>query len=168
MRNLVRLFAVSMVGIITFGSLASAAKAPLVTLEPLSVAFNASERAYELTHRVPKTAKCPQHWDTARAAGWAEKDLMTLDLIMNRESRCQPKAHNTTLNRNGSQDYGLTQINDRSWCLPSRYYKDGYLQALGIVEYCKDLLTPLVNLTAAKALYDYSKKTGSGFRPWGL
>ena len=168
MRNLVRLFAVSMVGIITFGSLASAAKAPLVTLQPLSVALNASERSYELTRRVPKTAKCPQHWDTARAAGWAEKDLMTLDLIMNRESRCHPKAHNTTLNRNGSQDYGLTQINDRTWCLPNRYHKNGYLQELRIIEYCKDLLTPLVNLTAAKALYDYSEKTGSGFRPWGL
>ena len=168
MRNLVRLFAVSLVGIITFGSLASAAKAPLVTPQPLSVALRAYERVYEPTRRIPKTAKCPQHWNTARAAGWAEEDLMTLDLIMNRESRCQPKAHNTTRNRNGSQDYGLTQINDRSWCLPSRYHKAGYLQGLGIIEYCKDLLKPLVNLTAAKALYDYSKKTGSGFRPWGL
>jgi hypothetical protein len=168
MRNLVRLFAVSLVGIITFGSLASAAKAPLVTPQPLSVALRAYERVYEPTRRIPKTAKCPQHWNTARAAGWAEEDLMTLDFIMNRESRCQPKAHNTTLNRNKSQDYGLTQINDRSWCLPSRYHKAGYLQGLGIIEYCKDLLKPLVNLTAAKALYDYSKKTGSGFRPWGL
>jgi len=47
MRNLVRLFAVSMVGIITFGSIVSAAKAPLPTLEPLSVAVRASEGVSE-------------------------------------------------------------------------------------------------------------------------
>jgi hypothetical protein len=63
---------------------------------------------------------------------------------------------------------GLTQINDRSWCLPSRYYKKGYLQSLGIIEYCEDLFDPLTNLIAAKALYDYSKEKGSGFQPWNL
>jgi soluble lytic murein transglycosylase-like protein len=31
-----------------------------------------------------------------------------------RESRCKPDAHNTKLNRNGSQDLGLLQVNS-SW-----------------------------------------------------
>jgi hypothetical protein len=35
----------------------------------------------------------------------------TFSYIAWRESRCDPRAHNKTRNRNGSQDYGLLQIN---------------------------------------------------------
>jgi len=77
-------------------------------------------------------------------------------------------AHNTTLNADGSTDIGLAQINDRSWCLPTRWYPAGYLQTLGKINYCKDLFDPYLNLVAAKALYDYAEKTnGNGFTPWG-
>jgi hypothetical protein len=88
-----------------------------------------------------------------------------------RESRCLADAHNKTLNRDKSTDIGLTQINDRSWCLPTRWYPDGYLQNLGILEEagCGELFDPLTNLKAAKALYDYSEKqTGHGWTPWNL
>jgi hypothetical protein len=88
---------------------------------------------------------------------------------MYRESRCFEKAHNKTLNRDKSTDLGLLQINDRTWCIPSRYYPKGYLQTVRIVKECKDLFRPEVNLLAAKALYDYSKeKGGTGFEAWNL
>lgn len=127
-----------------------------------------SERPKGLSVPMFKTPRCPQWWDEARAAGFSGRDLKVLDYIMWRESRCMPRAHNTRLNADGSTDMGLTQINDRSWCLPSRYYKKGYLQTIGVLQYCEDLFNPQVNLLAAKALYDYSKQRGSGFQPWGV
>ena len=63
------------------------------------------------------------------------------------------------------------QINDRSWCLPTRWYPDGYLQTLGILTKvgCGELFDPATNLKAAKAIHDYSQETnGNGFKPWGL
>lgn len=121
--------------------------------------------------RVPATTlppgNCAQHWPTAKKAGWTLDLWPTLDRIMWRESRCQPAAHNTTLNKDGSTDMGLMQINDRSWCLPTRWYPAGYLQTLGILDYCEQLFDPFTNLVAAKALYDYSKgQHGAGFEPW--
>ena len=113
-------------------------------------------------------ALCPQWWETAIEAGWGIEQLPTLDTILHRESRCLKKAHNTTLNADKSTDFGLAQINDRSWCLPTRWYPFGYLQSLGLIKYCKDLFDPYLNLSAAKAIYDYAQKTsGNGFNPWG-
>ena len=42
----------------------------------------------------PATAHCPQWWSEARDVGWAESDLVHMDRIMYRESRCQPGVHN--------------------------------------------------------------------------
>jgi hypothetical protein len=116
-------------------------------------------------HAAKSKGMCPQWRNYAVLAGWKVKDLATLDRIMHRESRCLPHALNTTRNRNGSWDYGLTQINDRTWCLPSKYYAKGYLQTLSIVKSCKDLLDPAVNLVAALAIYEAA---GDNFGPWGL
>jgi hypothetical protein len=106
----------------------------------------------------------------AADAGWEPEQMVELDYFMWRESRCDPAAHNTTLNRDGSADVGLLQINDRSWCLPTRWYPSGYLQTVGIlstVGSCTELFNPYLNLLAAKALYDYSQEaTGDGFHPW--
>lgn len=110
----------------------------------------------------PLGLKCPQYRTTIRAAGFKAKDLKTIDAIIYRESRCQSRAKNTTLNRDGSHDYGLTQINNRSWCLPTRYYPRGYLQTLGVINKCDDLLDPLTNLEAAYQIYIYAK----GFSAW--
>lgn len=123
------------------------------------------------TTTVPATARCPQWWGLAAEAGWHADSMPTLDYVMWRESRCNPSAHNTTLNRDGSADLGLTQINDRSWCLPTRWYPGGYLQSVGVLSTvgCEQLFDPLTNLKAAKALYDYSEKQqGEGFQPWNL
>ena len=106
--------------------------------------------------------KCPRWAELIVKTGFKLKDLKTVDALIWRESRCIAKAHNKTLNKDGSQDYGLMQINDRSWCLKSRYYPKGYLQQLKILKVCEDLFNPAINLEAAFALYQYSK----GFDQW--
>ena len=62
---------------------------------------------------VPKdpTKRCPEWESKFKQYGLPAK---TFSYIAYRESRCNPKAHNTTLNRNGSQDLGLVQVNS-SW-----------------------------------------------------
>lgn len=169
MRKRLRLFAVACTALVIAAPMAKAQETPLVDNKTLVATLKTPLRwLSDPVRRVPLTAHCPKWWPVALQAGWQWGDLTTLDRIIHRESRCQPAAHNTTLNKDGSTDMGLTQINDRSWCQPSRYYKKGYLQSLGIIEYCEDLFDPLTNLIAAKALYDYSEKSGNGFRPWGL
>ncbi len=119
----------------------------------------------------PADAHCPQWWALAREAGWTDDLLPTLDYVMWRESRCQPEAHNTTLNRDGSADVGLTQINDRSWCLGTRWYPEGYLQTIGVLPTvgCEQLFDPYLNLLSAKAIHDYAQQTnGNGWQPWKL
>jgi hypothetical protein len=112
-----------------------------------------------------KVDHCPQWRKTALEAGWHTRHLGTLDRLMHRESRCRPGVINSTLNRDGSWDYGLLQINDKTWCLPSKYAFRGYLQAERIVKTCQDLLNPSVNLVAALAIY---QAAGDSFSPWGL
>lgn len=106
--------------------------------------------------------KCPQYETTILSVGFTRQELPTLDAIIYRESRCLSYVVNRTLNKDKSHDYGLTQINGRSWCEPTRYYPNGYLQTLGILYECNELLNPVTNLEAAFALYTYAK----GFGPW--
>jgi len=108
------------------------------------------------------TLRCPQYETTILNVGFTRQELPTLDAIIYRESRCLSYVVNRTLNKDKSHDYGLTQINGRSWCEPTRYYPNGYLQTLGILNECDDLLNPVTNLEAAFALYTYAK----GFGPW--
>ena len=108
---------------------------------------------------------CEKVRELARIVGWPKKELDTLVKIAYRESRCMPKAHNKTRNIDGSQDYGLMQINDWSWCKPSKYNAKGYLQQLKIIETCDDLFNPILNLTAAYALFEYSDNTWEQWNP---
>ena len=119
----------------------------------------------------PADAHCPEWWALAREAGWTDDLLPTLDYVLWKESRCLPDQHNTTLNKDGSSDIGLTQINDRSWCLPTRWYSLGYMQTIGVLKSqgCKELFDPYINLVAAKAIYDYAlEHNGNGWQPWKL
>jgi hypothetical protein len=119
----------------------------------------------------PADALCPQWWALAREAGWTDDLLPTLDYVMWKESRCDPTQHNTTLNRDGSADVGLTQINDRSWCLGTKWYPNGYLQTIGALPTvgCEQLFDPYLNLLSAKAIYTYAQETnGNGWQPWKL
>ena len=123
------------------------------------------------TSTVPAGTECGQWWGLALQLGWQPEHMDTLDYIMWRESRCDPIQHNTTLNKDGSSDIGLTQINDRSWCLPTRWYPNGYLQTIGILSKvgCEQLFDPATNLKAAKAIHDYHVSNGQrGFEAWGL
>ncbi len=123
------------------------------------------------TGPVPSDALCPQWWPLAIDAGWTLDLLPTLDYVMWRESRCLPDHHTTTLNKDGSTDIGLTQVNDRSWCLGTRWYPNGYLQTVGVLNYvgCNELFDPYTNLKAAKAIYDYSiRENKNGWQPWSI
>ena len=105
----------------------------------------------------------------AHGLGWDYEDLNELDYMLWRESRCDPTVHNTTLNDDGSSDIGLAQINDKSWCLPTRWYPQGYLPSLGVVSDCQDLFNPTLNLVSALVIFNYSlEMNGNGWQPWGL
>lgn len=162
---------------IQFGS-APAAEAPATStttavatgFPPLSSGTSAPTTTTSV-YIVPPTARCGQWWGLASQVGWPDEAMETLDYIMWRESRCDPSQHNTTLNADGSSDVGLTQVNDRSWCLPTRWYPDGYLQSLGILSTvgCEQLFDPAFNLKAALAIYEYHRGQGQqGFEAWGL
>lgn len=121
--------------------------------------------------QIPSTARCGQWWGLAAQAGWEPEHMETLDYVLHRESRCDPTQYNTTLNRDGSSDIGLMQINGRSWCKATRWYPDGYLQTVGVLAYvgCQELFDPYTNLKAAKAIYDYSLRANeNGWQPWDV
>jgi hypothetical protein len=95
---------------------------------------------------------CPQWQRAAMKVGFTSRQYKTLDYIIWRESRCNPKAVNNNVNRYGSvwsRDWGLTQVNDYSWIT--------FLRNRKIVTKSTELLSPLANLEAAKALVDYSE-----------
>ena len=169
MRNLVRLFAVSMVGIITFGSLVSAAKAPLVTPEPLSLAVRASEG-------IPKPAIVFRHGDIswlpelAKQAGWPPKTWAKLGQIILRESGgCPTRIGGSVVDKNCNlirmstmthpSDTGLLQINGINWNIERT--KLAIICVRMKVCTQEALMNPLTNLRAGKLLYDVA-----GWSPW--
>ena len=116
------------------------------------------------TAPAPPDARCPMWWSAATSVGFTAAHLPTLDRIIHRESRCDPTQLNADDPNGGS--VGLTQIN-RFWCLPSRYYPDGYLQTMRILATCEQLYEPLINLRAALALVNYSRDVGlCGWSQW--
>jgi len=113
---------------------------------------------------IPPAARCAQWWQLATEVGFSESLLPTLDRVIYRESRCDPTQHNAADPNGGSN--GLTQVN-RFWCLPSRYYPNGYLQTVGVLSSCDDLFDPAANLRAALALVAYSESVGlSSWYQW--
>lgn len=106
---------------------------------------------------VPVDARCPMWWSLALEVGFTIEQMPTLDRIMFVESRCDETQTNANDPNGGS--VSVTQIN-RFWCLPSRYYPDGYLQHIGVLTECDDLYTPEINLRAALALVAYSRSVG--------
>ena len=173
MRKLVRLFAVSIVGIITFGSIASAAKAPLPTFEPISVAVRAPERAPE---RVPKPDIVFTHGDIswlpelAAKAGWPPETWERLGQIILRESggcpnirggdivnkNCEVIGHDGSNHRS---DTSLLQINGINWDL-KRTKLAIVCVRMGVCTQ-EELMNPITNLRAGKLLYDVA-----GWSPW--
>lgn len=143
---------------------ANAPTAPTIPhYPPLSAPATAPAPTTTLVRTSPD-AHCSQWWQLATESGWDTEDLARLDLLLWRESRCDPSQHNPADPNGGS--YGLMQING-FWCLPSRYYPAGYLQTLGILQTCTDLYEPSVAFTAGLAIYSYSvEENGCGWKPW--
>jgi len=164
MRSLVRLFAVALVGTITFGSMVHAAEAPANPANPsvssLSEAYRASDKVLVLPVEVvpegvpaDKTKRCPQ-WEEQ----FAEFGLPveTFSYIAYRESRCNPMAHNKTLNRNKTQDRGLVQINS-GWVTVTAKECASQRGDLSV------LFNVRCNLAVARYLY-----RNGGLRHWNL
>jgi hypothetical protein len=127
---------------------------PLVQSVSLEV-VNAKELAPEevvVPKGIPKdpTKRCPQWEDKFR-----EYDLpvVAFSYISYRESRCNPRAWNRTLNKNGSQDLGLVQVNS-SWKTVTRNICGTEIKGLFNVD---------CNLSVAKYLYD-----NGGLGHWSL
>jgi hypothetical protein len=173
---LVRLFAGITATLVFVGLWGADQPTPAIAPATTSTALTAPPRPLSVPSTTtlpepPADALCPQWWGLALEAGWTEDLLPTLDYVMWRESRCLPDQHNTTLNRDGSTDVGLTQINDRSWCFGTRWYPNGYLQTVGVLNYvgCNELFDPYINLKAAKEIYDYSlRENDAGWQPWSI
>jgi hypothetical protein len=164
MRSLVRLFAVALVGTITFGSMVHAAEAPAnptnPSVSPLSEAYRASDKVLVLPVEVvpegvpaDKSKRCPQWEDEFAAFGLP---VQTFSYIAYRESRCNPSAHNKTLNRNGSQDRGLLQVNS-SWVTVTARECASQRGDLSV------LFNVRCNLAVARYLY-----RNGGLRHWNL
>jgi len=164
MRSVIRLFAVSLVGIIAFGSMVKAAEAPAnpanPSVTPLSEAYRASDKVLILPVEVvpegvpaDKTKRCPQWEDEFAEFGLP---VQAFSYIAYRESRCNPLAHNKTLNRNGSQDRGLVQVNS-SWVTVTAKECASQRGDLSV------LFNVRCNLAVARYLY-----RNGGLRYWNL
>ena len=127
---------------------------PFVTAVALEV-VNAKELAPEqmpTPKGVPKdpTKRCPQ-WESKFRE--YKLPVVAFSYISWRESRCNVLAHNTTLNRDKSQDLGLVQVNS-SWRTVTRNICGTDIKGLFNVD---------CNLSVAKYLYD-----NGGLRHWSL
>lgn len=139
----------------TFWLIPNAAGAPIVT-PPVTPTTTTTTSTTTTTTTLPVLMpKCSMWQATALAAGIEPTLLPRLDHVLFRESRCDPTQLNAADPNGGS--VGLAQIN-RFWCLPSRYYPDGYLQSVGVLVECDELYEPLVNLRAVAALIAYSRE----------
>lgn len=164
MRLFIRLFAVSLVGIITFGGMVKAAEAPANPVNPsatpLSEAYRASDKVLILPVEVvpegvpaDKTKRCPQ-WEDEFAEFGLPVD--TFSFVAWRESRCNILAHNRTLNKNKTQDRGLLQINS-SWVTVTAKECASQKGDLSV------LFDVRCNLAVARYLY-----RNGGLRHWNL
>ena len=164
MRTVIRLFAVSLVGIITFGSMVKAAEAPAnpanPSVSPLSEAYRASDKVLVLPVEVvpegvpaDQSKRCPQWEDEFAEFGLP---VETFSFVAWRESRCNILAHNRTLNKNKTQDRGLLQINS-SWVTVTAKECASQRGDLSV------LFDVRCNLAVARYLY-----RNGGLRHWNL
>jgi hypothetical protein len=101
---------------------------------------------------------CPPIYDTAVLVGFTPDQAAILDEIAYFESRCNALARGDLTK---GVSWGILQIHGPSWCEANRYWPDGYLQAMRIVETCEDLLDPTIAVVAAYLIH----KEG-GFQQW--
>jgi hypothetical protein len=106
---------------------------------------------------IPTDWQCSEWYDTTLDAGFSRDDWPAIGIIMWRESRCNPTAHNGRDPNTGS--FGLMQINGY-WC------RGGGLRNLGwgSGNHCPAMFDPATNLRAARAIADYDLERGRC--PW--
>jgi hypothetical protein len=138
-----------------------AAEAPQNAPEPLRrlVASTTTTSTTEPPKRPLEVAdgeSCPGWIDVARDVGWPEAELPMVGAVTFFEARCRMDVRG---------DHGASwtafQIHTKSWCRPTKYYPNGYLQTLGIVSDCANLLDPATAARAALAIWEYG-----GWAPW--
>jgi hypothetical protein len=88
--------------------------------------------------------------DVARDVGWPDAELPMVGAVTYFESRCL-----NSVRGDKGVSWTAFQIHTKSWCRPNRYWLDGYLQAMQIVNTCKDLLDPETAARAALAIWQY-------------
>lgn len=101
---------------------------------------------------------CPQIVPLALSEGFSEAEAALLSRIAWHESRCQT---GIVGDLNVGESYGILQIYTNTWCEPSRYWPDGYLQAALVLEECSELFDPATAVRAARAIY-----LAGGFEQW--
>ena len=101
---------------------------------------------------------CPQIFETAPLVGFSDPETVLLARIAWLESRCIEDIRGD-LDRGVS--YGILQIHGPTWCEPSRYWPNGYLQTKGVLDKCEDLFDPAISVVAAAFIV----KEG-GFEQW--
>ena len=143
---------------------AQAADAPQPRLEAITAPITASSTpdtttTTTLTRRPLEASEgqsCPGWIDIAREVGWPETELPMVGAVTYLESRCL-----NTVRGDKGISWTAWQIHTKSWCQPNKYWPDGYLQAMRIVNTCEDLLDPHTSALAALAIWHYG-----GWRQW--
>ena len=102
----------------------------------------------------PSATNCEQFSALAVNLGWPVEQRKKLEMVMQRESRCIPNAHNKK--DTVGQSYGLLQVNS-FWCKGP----NSYLQKAGLITSCENLLHAQTNLKAGLIIW-----TRSGWSPW--
>lgn len=166
------------VGIVTagcFGALLGiplpgdkAVEAPIVVPVPASVPVRVVQDPPSPTTTIPKAtvSSCDEVLQIALDEGWPASELAVVRRVVFRESRCLPAVVN--LDDPGKYgSIGLFQLNSAAWCLPSKYWPTGYLQAHGVIEHCFDLYNATINIRAALVVWQYGEDNyGYGWGPW--
>ena len=164
--KLIGLVLCTIFGFTAFSGAPSASSEPsgTIALAPMSVEPYLIEPTTTTSSTIyidPYSSACEQFSALAINLGWPADQRTVLESVMARESGCQPSAHNTTLNKDKSQDWGLLQINGRSWTK--------WLQRQGIINEASDLLQAQTNLLAGLAIYNYGvERYGFGWGPWSI
>lgn len=147
----------SFISLIALGATVAVAEQPSAEGNP-STTTNTRNIRESTPIPVPPTALQGKWWGLARQVGWAEKDLLILDFVIDRESKGDNTAWNKQDPFGGSRC--LLQING-SWTK--------WLRAQNIIQRPSDLFNPMVCLVAGLTIHQYGvEKYGWGWGPWAI
>lgn len=126
--------------------------------DPIPVATTERPLRAPQTRQTAPEGYCPQVLETAPLIGFRDDETVLLARLAWLESRCNETILGD-LDRGVS--YGILQIHGPTWCEPSRYWPNGYLQTKGVLDECEDLFDPGVSVIAAKFIVNEG-----GYEQW--